>query len=82
MYIVEMKHEAERDSTYTLTCDLLIHCLYFICKCKFYARTHGKIKRQWKSTLTLITIVSALILLFIKKYFVYKVSNVVLEDGI
>ena len=22
MYIVEMKHEAERDSTYTLTCDL------------------------------------------------------------
>ena len=56
-----------------------IHCLYFICERKFYARTHGKITRQWKSTLTLITIVSALTPI-IKKYFVYKVSNV--EDGI
>ena len=39
---------------------LFIHCLYFICERKFYARTHGKITRQWKSSLTLITIVSAL----------------------
>ena len=31
-----------------------IHCLYFICECKFYARTHVKITRQRKSTLTLI----------------------------
>ena len=29
------------------------HCLYFICERKFYARRHGKITRQWKSTLTL-----------------------------
>ena len=38
------------------------HCLYYICERKFYARRHGKIARQWKSTLTLITIVSALLL--------------------
>ena len=40
-----------------------------MCERKFYARRHGKITRQWKSTLTLITIVSALTL-SIKKYFV------------
>ena len=28
-----------------------IHCLYFICERKFYARTLVKITRQWKSTL-------------------------------
>ena len=28
-----------------------IHCLYFICERKFYARRHVKITRQWKSTL-------------------------------
>ena len=28
-----------------------IHCLYFICERKFYACTHVKITRQWKSTL-------------------------------
>ena len=27
------------------------HCHYFICESKFYARTHVKITRQWKSTL-------------------------------
>ena len=40
-----------------------------MCERRFYARSHGKITRQWKSTLTLITIVSALTL-SIKKYFV------------
>ena len=29
-----------------------MYCLYFICKLKFYARTHIKITRHWKSTLT------------------------------
>ena len=29
-----------------------MHCLYFICKLKFCARTHVKITRHWKSTLT------------------------------
>ena len=29
-----------------------MHCLYSICKLKFYARTHIKITRHWKSTLT------------------------------
>ena len=33
-----------------------IDCLYFICERKFYARTHVKIMRQWKSTLTKQTI--------------------------
>ena len=28
-----------------------IHRLYFICERNFYARTHVKITRQWKSTL-------------------------------
>ena len=28
-----------------------MHCLYFICESKFYARTHVKITRQWKSAL-------------------------------
>ena len=28
-----------------------MHCLYFICDRKFYARTHIKITRHWKSTL-------------------------------
>ena len=28
-----------------------MHCLYFICERKFYARTHVKITRHWKSTL-------------------------------
>ena len=28
-----------------------IHCLYFICERKVYARTHGKITRHFKSTL-------------------------------
>ena len=28
-----------------------MHCLYFICKRKFYLRTHVKITRPWKSTL-------------------------------
>ena len=27
------------------------HCLYFIYAREFYVRTHGKITRQWKSTL-------------------------------
>ena len=27
-----------------------MHCLYFICERKFYARTHVKITRHWKST--------------------------------
>ena len=26
-----------------------MHCLYFICERKFYARTHVKITRYWKS---------------------------------
>ena len=30
----------------------MIHCFYFICERKFYARTHVRIKRLWKSTLT------------------------------
>ena len=30
-----------------------MHCLYYICERKFYARAHVKITRQWKSTLTL-----------------------------
>ena len=29
-----------------------IHCLYSICERKSYARTHVKITRHWKSTLT------------------------------
>ena len=29
-----------------------MHCLYFICERKFYARTHVKIMRHWKSTLS------------------------------
>ena len=28
-----------------------MHCLYFICEREFYARTHVKITRHWKSTL-------------------------------
>ena len=28
-----------------------IHCLYFIYSRKFYVRSHGKITRQWKSSL-------------------------------
>ena len=52
-----------------LRATFFIHCLYFSCERKFYARTHGKITRQWKSTLNLITIVSALTPI-IKKYFV------------
>ena len=28
-----------------------MHCLYFICERKFYATTHVKITRHWKSTL-------------------------------
>ena len=28
------------------------HCLYFIYVHKIYKRSHGKITRQWKSTLT------------------------------
>ena len=31
-----------------------MHCLYFICERKFYARTHVKITRHWKSTLSLV----------------------------
>ena len=60
------------------------HCLYFICDCKFYARKHGKVTRQWKSTLTLMTIVSALTPIIKKYYFFkhHKVSDVVLKDGI
>ena len=27
-----------------------LHCLYFFGERKFYARTHVKIRRQWKST--------------------------------
>ena len=27
------------------------HCLHFIYACKFYVRSHGKVTRQWKSTL-------------------------------
>ena len=60
-----------------------MHCLYFICERKFYARTHGKITRQWKSSLTLITIVSALTPIYgniLCKH--HKVSKVVLDDGI
>ena len=34
------------------TCDLVVHCLYFICERKFYAPMHVKITRQWKSTLS------------------------------
>ena len=45
------------------------HCFYFICEPKFYARRHERITRQWKSTLTVITIVRALTP-FINKYFV------------
>jgi len=30
-----------------------MHCHYFICERKFYARTHVKITRHWKSTLLL-----------------------------
>ena len=29
-----------------------MYCLYFICERKFYARTHVKITRHWKSSLT------------------------------
>ena len=29
-----------------------VHCLYFICKRKFYALTHVQIAQEWKSTLT------------------------------
>ena len=29
-----------------------MHCLYFICERKFYARTHVKIARHWNSTLS------------------------------
>ena len=29
---------------------LVIRCLSFICERKFYARTHVKITRHWKST--------------------------------
>ena len=28
-----------------------IHCLHFIYACEFYVRSHGKVTRQWKSTL-------------------------------
>ena len=31
---------------------LRLHCLYFICERKFYARSHVKITRHWKSTLS------------------------------
>ena len=31
---------------------LRLHCLYFICEQKFYARSHVKITRHWKSTLS------------------------------
>ena len=41
----------ELRSTFTFTRPV-IHCLYFIYACKFYVRSHGKITRQWKSTLS------------------------------
>ena len=31
-----------------------MHCLYSTCESKFYARTHVKITRHWKSTLSLV----------------------------
>ena len=55
----------------------------FICERKFYVRTHGKITRQWKSTLTLITMVNALTSIqgnILCKH--QKVSDVVLDYGI
>ena len=52
MKSAEIKREVERGSTdYYAYVRPFIHCLYFICERKFYARTHVKITRQWKSTL-------------------------------
>ena len=42
--------KVKRGSTLTYTRDLR-HNVYFIYACKIYVRTHGKITRQWKSTL-------------------------------
>ena len=36
-----------------------MHCLFFICERKFYAHTHVKITRHWKSTLKYSVINSA-----------------------
>ena len=33
-----------------------MHCLHFICESKCYARTYVKITRQWKSTLSLLSL--------------------------
>ena len=49
----EHKREVERGSPFTLTSDLsCIAYIYFTCEIRFYARTHIKITRHWKSTLT------------------------------
>ena len=45
--------KVEARSTFTFTRDLsVIHFLYFLYGCKIYVRSHGKVVRQWKSTLT------------------------------
>ena len=48
-----VKVRGEPRSTFTFYAWSFIHCLYFIYACKFYMRSHGKITRQWKSTVTL-----------------------------
>ena len=53
MKSAELKQEVEGGSTFTLTSDLSrTASILFANTCKVYARTHVKITRHWKSTLS------------------------------